>query len=90
MIDHFVNDDAAYLRWVHSHQHGYIVNLDKARTYPQYPMVHRASHKLISSPERTNYTTNEFIKVCSTDLAALERWSKEECGRVLNRCATCM
>ena len=90
MIEHFSDDEAAYLQWVQSHQYGYVVNLDKARIYPQYPMVHRASHKLISSPERTNYTTNEYMKVCSTDLAALERWSQQECGRVLNRCATCM
>lgn len=90
MITYFSDDEDAYLQWVQSNQDGYVVNLDKARRYPQYPMVHRASHKLISSPERANYTTNEFVKVCSTDLAALEKWSEEECGRRLNMCKTCM
>ena len=83
MIEHFSKDEAAHLQWVQSHQHRHAVRLEKAQTYPQYPMVDRASHKLISSPGRTNYTTNEFIKVCSTDLAALSGGRKRNAAGCL-------
>lgn len=69
---------------------GFVVNVDVHARYPQYPMVHRATHKLISSPARTNYTSNEYIKLCSNDLSELERMAPEQYGRMLNRCATCM
>jgi len=90
MIKHFAHDETAYLEWVEANQNGYVVNVDEPRYFPQYPMVHRASHKVISTPARTNYTTGNFIKVCSLDLAALEQWSHEKYGRPLNRCAKCI
>ncbi len=90
MIKHFTNDEAAYLDWVAANQSGYVVNVDEPRSFPQYPMVHRASHRVISTLTRTNYTTGKFMKVCSLDLNALEEWSREKYGRSLNRCAACM
>jgi 5-methylcytosine-specific restriction enzyme A len=90
MIDHFENDDEGYLAWVRANPSGYVVNVDRARRYPQYPMVHRAKHALMSSPARTNYTTNEYIKICSLDLSELESLALNEYKRKLVRCSTCM
>lgn len=90
MIHRFENDEAAYLGWVNANPAGFVVNVDVAARYPQYPMVHRATHKLISSAARTNYTSNEYIKLCSTDLVELERMAPAKYGKPLNRCATCM
>jgi hypothetical protein len=90
MIQRFQNDEDAYLRWVQANPDGYVVNVDEPRSFPQYPMVHRASHKVMSTPARTNYTTGDFIKICSMDLNALEQWSQEKYGRSLTRCAGCM
>ena len=90
MIKRFENDEAAYLTWVHANLEGYVVNVDKARSFPQYPMVHRATHRAISTSAWANYTTGQFIKVCSLDLKALEQWSRREYGRALNPCTVCM
>jgi hypothetical protein len=90
MIKHFINDESAYLAWVEANQNGYAVNVDELRYFPQYPMVHRASHKIISTPARTNYTTGRFVKVCSLNFDALEQWSQEKYGRPLTRCAKCI
>jgi hypothetical protein len=85
----FKNDEAGYLQWVQQNADGYVVNVDEPLCAPQYPMVHLATHKLISSPARSNYTTGRYFKVCSTDLAALDLWAKKECQRPLTRCAVC-
>jgi hypothetical protein len=90
MIKHFQNAEVSYLHWVQNNQDGYVVNVDVARSFPQYPMVHRATHKALSSPAWTNYTTGKFIKVCSLDLGALEKWARDEYHRPLTRCAVCM
>lgn len=90
MILHFDNNEEEYLAWVHANPNGFVVNVDRARRVPHYPMVHRATHGLMSSPARTNYTTNDYIKICSPELSELEGFSLSEYGRALNRCETCM
>jgi hypothetical protein len=64
MFEKFVNDESGYLKWIDNNPNGFIVNLDEPLVTPQYPMVHLTSHKLISSPSRTNYTTGRYFKVC--------------------------
>ncbi|WHZ20487.1 MAG: hypothetical protein OJF55_002636 [Rhodanobacteraceae bacterium] len=90
MVVSFRNDDAGYLKWVHGNPGGYVVNVDEPHSMPQYPMVHSASHKAISSSSRSNYTTGRYLKFCSVSLEELERWSKATCGRRLTRCAQCV
>ncbi len=90
MVKRFKNDEARYLSWVQGNPTGYVVNVNEPQYASQYPMVHAASHKAISSPARSNYTTGSYIKVCSTDLDALEQWSQGKYGRALTRCARCM
>ena len=83
------NMEAEYLAWVEANQNGFVVNIDEPQNFPQYPMVHRASHKAISSRKRSNYTTHQYFKVCHTDLEVLERWALRE-GHSLKCCGTCM
>jgi hypothetical protein len=89
MVERFQNDEAGYLRWLEANPHGYVVNVDEPNHIAQYPMVHRATHKVLSSPHRTNYTTGRYIKICSDNLQELEGWSKQKYGRQLVRCAQC-
>lgn len=89
MVEKFQNDEAGYLSWVSANPHGYVVNVDEPNHVDQYPMVHRATHKLISSNARTNYTTGRYIKFCSESLHELELLAKNKYDRQLVRCATC-
>jgi hypothetical protein len=90
MPEVFKNDEKGYLRWAASNPHGFIVNADEPPTSPDYPMVHRATHKAMTSPQRQNYTTGRYFKVCSNDMSELERWAKRERGKSLNPCGICM
>ena len=89
MVTEFVNDETGYLAWVHAHPHGYIANVDVAGQVQQYPMVHLASHKLLSSSAVGNYTTHNYTKACSTEMDALERWSMRKYKKSLTRCRVC-
>jgi hypothetical protein len=90
MLEIFVNDEKGYLQWAAKNQHGFIVNADEPPTSLDYPMVHRVTHKAMTSPKRQNYTTGRYFKVCSNDMRELETWAKRERGRSLNPCGICM
>jgi hypothetical protein len=68
------DDDAGYLAWVESHQHGFVVNTIRKPDPPNL-ILHRASCGAIrGKPTRGNrWTTGEFIKVCSGTRAALDQ-----------------
>jgi hypothetical protein len=86
----FSGDDVAYLAWVKSNPDGYVVNVDRAGILPQYPVVHRASHKAISSRLIGNFTTRQYIKFCSKGIRELETYAARVYGRKLKRCTQCM
>ena len=90
MVVPFKDDEAGYLKWVLANQKGYVANVHEPNYFSQYPMVHLASHKLVSSAKRSNYTTGRYLKFCSASLQELEQWSQAEYRRPLTRCAQCM
>lgn len=90
MVELFDNDEAGYLKWIQANPHGFVANVDRAGAVPQYPMVHAATHGSISSPKIGNFTTGAYVKLCCTDLAALEQYSQTKFGRTLTRCSQCM
>ena len=90
MLEIFINDERGYLRWTARNQHGFIVNADDDHVSPDYPMVHRATHKALTSQKRQNYTTKRFFKVCSDKRHELEQWARRERGRSLQPCRICM
>lgn len=90
MVELFDNDEAGYLKWIQANPHGFVANVDRAGTVPQYPMVHVATHGSMSSPKIGNFTTGAYVKLCCTDLAALEQYSQTKFGRTLTRCSQCM
>ena len=90
MVELFDSDETGNLKWVQANPHGFVANIDRARAVPQYPMVHAATHGLMSSPKIGNFTTGDYVKFCSADLDALERYSQTNFGRPLTRCSQCM
>lgn len=85
----FENDDEGYLKWVHGHPSGFVVNFDVPQNFPQYPMVHSAKHAAVTTGARGNYTTNQYRKACSVDLGELEAWSLARFEKKLTRCRVC-
>lgn len=84
----FVDDDEGYLAWVGDHPGGYVVNCGRRPT-PAYLILHRATCGSIRSDTRANWTTGDYIKVCSEDLGDLRRWASGEVGGELQPCGSC-
>jgi hypothetical protein len=82
----FRNNDEGYLKWIESHPAGFVVNVDVPQTRDEYPMVHSAQHKLLSSAAVGGYTTGDYEKICSDDMEELEEWAKETHGKRLRFC----
>lgn len=89
-MQHFTDSDDDYMLWIAAHPSGFVVNVDKAHSRKTCPMVHHATHKVLTTSTRENYTTGDYYKVCSGDLDELESWSVAEFGRSLTRCKSCM
>ena len=84
----FVDDDQKYLAWVADHPGRYVVNCRRTPA-PDYLMLHRASCKSVSKSTRSNWTTGQYIKVCSEDIDDLRRWAADQVGGSLQPCQTC-
>lgn len=89
MVLTFDNDEEAYLRWIEAHTDGYVANVDRAATMPQYPMVHTARHRVISSAEIGGFTTGAYIKHCSDSLDALLAFCQKTYDREPTLCRQC-
>ena len=82
MTEFFDNREDAYLRWTQDHGYdGFIVNVGGGFA----PKIHRASTGCVTSPARSNYTTHEYKKDCSTDLGELVA----KYGAALTYCGLC-
>lgn len=88
-IVQFVGDDEGYLRWLAEHPGGYVVNSFRVPT-SKYLVLHRASCKHINSPNRTNWTTTDYIKTCAKDAAVLDDWAVGATGTGVHPCRACM
>lgn len=84
----FNNQEDAYRQWFMANRWGYIANLHKYSSIAQYPMVHRATCAHVTQGE--HFTTGDYYKVCSNDLAGLQAWSLSEHSKQLTYCASCM
>lgn len=89
-VELFKDRENEYLAWVQSHPDGFVANMDVAERFPTYPMIHRASHGMVSSLKIGNFTTGDYVKYCSVDLAALQRHLQALYGRQATHCAHCM
>ena len=77
----FEDDDAGYLAWVESHQHGFVVNTFR-RPDPRDLMLHRATCGTITGKPAPGdrWTTGLFLKACSETRAAFDQWARQIAG----------
>lgn len=79
------NDDDAYLAWLEANPDGFVVNAEK-QPRASTIRLHRVRCQHISTPERSNWTTAGYLKVCSNLIGELEQWADRakssftECG----------
>jgi hypothetical protein len=86
----FNNGDDPYYTWLAEHPDGYVVNTHR-NPKPSYLQLHVATCKHISSPQEAGaYTERDYIKFCSTNRRALERWAEDEVGGQLGTGCYCL
>jgi len=86
-LEHFVDDDAGYRRWLSSHPAGFVLNTGRKPT-AAYLVLHRATCPTISGePARGSTFTGEYSKMCGgkEDLEAFAG----ELGGSPSPCRTC-
>jgi hypothetical protein len=84
----FIEEDEAYLHWIDQNRAGFVINAQR-RPAPTYLILHRAICSRISSAARTNWTTRQYIKICSAHLDQLQAWARREIGGDLKPCSFC-
>ena len=83
----FNNDESGYLNWVGRHgEDGFVVNSHR-NPASTVTMLHSAACGSISG-QHDNYTTNDYFKVCSENVADLHSWARSH-GVTLKPCLTC-
>lgn len=88
-LELFENDDEGYLNWLENNPDGFVVNCHNPPG-SDYLRLHHASCSHIRTQERTNWTTNDYMKVCSNSVEALERWAADRTdGGELEPCQIC-
>ena len=81
------NDDDAYLAWLETNPDGFVVNVEDPPR-PSTLRLHRSGCRHISTPQRSNWTTTSYMKVCSNIVAELDQWANQTVGE-LPACASC-
>lgn len=80
-VEVFDKKEKEYLAWIEENPSGFVANMDKAKSMKQYPMIHSAGDTAISKDKRGNFTTNDYFKICSTDLRELRSYLKHKYRR---------
>lgn len=83
-----INDDEHYLRWIEENPDGFVINAQNPPS-PNNLVLHRSTCGDISTPTRTNWTTRDYLKVCSRNVDELRNWSTRRVGGELKPCQHC-
>jgi hypothetical protein len=87
-IEVFRDAEAEYLAWIARHPAGWVVNCTRS-LIPSYLILHRADCWTIGPQGAGNYTTRDYVKVCSLDRSALDSWAEGSVGGEVALCGFC-
>jgi hypothetical protein len=90
-IEIFRHDDVGYERWLRSHRDGFVVSA-RQRITPGFLQLHRAwcDSITILQPGAPMWTRGEYVKVCASDRAMLERWALDTVGGPVDSRCYCL
>jgi Family of unknown function (DUF6308) len=87
-VEIFRDAESKYLAWITRHPKGWVVNCTRSPS-PAYLLLHRADCWTVSVRGAGNYTTREYIKVCSVHRSTLDSWAVNSVGGGLVLCGFC-
>jgi hypothetical protein len=77
MMRTFIDDDNGYLDWAQTNLSGFVLNCHRSPN-ANYLVLHKAVCKTITTPLRANWTTNDYIKICSCHASVVGEQNREE------------
>lgn len=87
-VQHFIDDDDGYTRWLAEHSDEFVLNTGRVPT-PTYLVLHRASCLTISRLQGgATRWTHDYIKFCG-HRAELEALARREFGGEPRNCGIC-
>ena len=72
----FSNDEIAYLDWIKANPNGFVINSHKSPKSENL-VLHKATCGSISSPKIGNFTTTDYMKICSLYINELDNWAEK-------------
>lgn len=86
----FIDDDESYLLWIMENPLGFVLNSHR-KPVRGHIVLHCANCGTIMNPTRGpgNWTTTEYIKICSLDKAELKGWAGNKGRNNLSYCQVC-
>jgi hypothetical protein len=87
-VEVFRDADAEYLAWIARHPTGWVVNCTRAPT-SSYLILHRTDCWTIGVRGPGNYTTRDYVKVCSQERSALVSWAAGSVAGKPTLCGFC-
>jgi len=90
----FVGDDSGYRNWLDSNPDGFVLNVRRVAD-PSHVVLHRSDCGYISTKKRefSEYTANNFRKICASSVAELQSAAKKEGrgdGTFSKKCSKCL
>ena len=86
-IERFWRDDTRYLRWLRSHDAGYVVNCEH-EPKEWYLKLHRTDCPHLNLRNVRSWT-DPYMKVCASEVLLLDQWAIGAAGRTPDRCPVC-
>jgi hypothetical protein len=83
----FKDDDDAFFEWQDTHPDGEFINTER-KPNPNYLVLHKSGCSHFKGAESVRWT-KDYVKVASTDHAALETWATSTVGGDITLCRTC-
>lgn len=83
----FKDDDDGFFEWQEANLSGQFINTER-KPNPNYLVLHNSGCPHFKGADTVRWT-KDYVKICSTDRAALEEWANETVGGEITLCRTC-
>lgn len=83
----FKDDDNGFFAWLVANPGGMFINAER-EPKPNYLVLHKSWCRHFKRRGNLKWT-KDYVKVCSVELKALERWAAETVGGQITPCSAC-
>ena len=83
----FKDDDEGFFEWQNSYPDSHFINTER-KPNPNYLVLHKSGCPHFKGNNSLKWT-KDYVKICSSERAALEAWARDKVGGEVTLCGTC-